>query len=81
MKTYFLGIAGAGVSALASILKSQGHEVTGSDEGVFAPISTYLDDIGIKYSDHFDAANIPDGVELAIIGTTANQPRNQPRIY
>lgn len=79
MKTYFLGIAGAGVSALASILKSQGHEVTGSDEGVFAPISTYLDDIGIKYSDHFDAANVPDGVELAIIGTTAKiNPETNP---
>lgn len=79
MKTYFLGIAGAGVSALASILKSQGHDVTGSDEGVFAPISTYLDDIGINYSNHFDAANIPQGVELAIVGTTAKiNPETNP---
>jgi UDP-N-acetylmuramate: L-alanyl-gamma-D-glutamyl-meso-diaminopimelate ligase len=47
MNIYFLGIGGAGVSALASVLQSQGHQVTGSDEGVFPPVSTYLDQAGI----------------------------------
>ncbi len=56
MKSYFLGIAGAGVSALASILKSEGYEVSGSDEGVFAPISTYLDNLGIKMGKSFNKA-------------------------
>ena len=47
MKVYFLGIAGAGVSALASVLVSRGAEVTGSDEGVYPPVSTYLDRLGV----------------------------------
>ncbi len=40
MKVYFLGIAGAGVSALASVLVSPGAGATGSDEGVYPPVRT-----------------------------------------
>lgn len=71
MHVYFLGIAGAGVSALASILVSQGWRVSGSDEGVFAPVSTYLDRLGVRYATHFDAANVPDDVDVAVIGASA----------
>ncbi|MET0546636.1 MAG: Mur ligase family protein [Caulobacterales bacterium] len=71
MKIYFLGIAGAGVSALASVLVSQGHEVTGSDEGVFPPVSTYLGRLGVRYHDGFDPALVPPDIDLAIIGASA----------
>lgn len=71
MRAYFIGIAGAGVSALASILKAEGYLVSGSDEGVFPPISTYLERAGIPYKSGFDKANIPDDIDIAIVGTTA----------
>ena len=71
MNVYFLGIAGAGVSALASIMVSDGHIVSGSDEGVFPPISTYLDRLGAPYHLGFDAALLPDDIDLAIIGSSA----------
>lgn len=71
MKFYFLGIAGAGVSALASMLVSEGHQVTGSDEGVFPPVSTYLDQLGVSYFTRFDAANVPADIDVAIIGASA----------
>lgn len=71
MNAYFIGVAGAGVSALASILKAEGYEVSGSDEGVFPPISTYLDRAGIPYKSGFSVSNIPENVDIAIVGTTA----------
>jgi len=71
MHVYFLGIAGAGVSALASMLVSQGHSVSGSDEGVFPPVSTYLDRLGVRYATRFDAVNIPPDVDVAVIGASA----------
>lgn len=71
MNIYFLGVAGAGVSALASVLVSEGHAVTGSDEGVYPPVSTYLDRLGVKYFTRFDAANVPAEIDLAIIGASA----------
>ena len=71
MRAYFLGIAGAGMSALASVLASDGVEVSGSDEGVFAPISTYLERQRIPFHDGFDAARVPSAVDVAIVGTSA----------
>jgi UDP-N-acetylmuramate: L-alanyl-gamma-D-glutamyl-meso-diaminopimelate ligase len=71
MRAYFLGIAGAGMSALASVLASDGAEVSGSDDGVFPPISTYLARQGVPFHDGFDAALVPPHVDVAIIGTSA----------
>ena len=81
IKCYFVGIAGAGVSALASLLQSEGYEVSGSDEGVFPPVSTYLDGLGIKYNIGFDANNVPQDIDIAIIGTTAKiEPQTNPEL-
>ncbi len=71
MKVYFLGIAGAGMSALASVLASEGHEVSGSDGAVYPPVSTYLERLGVPYHTGFDAALIPPDVDVAIIGSSA----------
>jgi UDP-N-acetylmuramate: L-alanyl-gamma-D-glutamyl-meso-diaminopimelate ligase len=81
MNIYFLGIGGAGVSALASVLQSQGHHVTGSDEGVFPPVSTYLDQAGIAYAKRFDVANLPEKIDVAVVGTTAKMdPATNPEL-
>ncbi|HEY3800058.1 MAG TPA: Mur ligase domain-containing protein [Caulobacteraceae bacterium] len=71
MKVYFLGIAGAGVSALASLMASEGHEVSGSDGAVYPPVSTYLEGLGIPFHRGFDAAHVPPDLDLAIIGSSA----------
>lgn len=70
-KAYFLGIAGAGMSALASVLASDDWAVTGSDDAVFPPVSDYLDRLGIPWRAGFDAAQIPPDMDLAIIGSSA----------
>jgi UDP-N-acetylmuramate: L-alanyl-gamma-D-glutamyl-meso-diaminopimelate ligase len=81
MNIYFLGIGGAGVSALASVLHSQGHQVTGSDEGVFPPVSTYLEQAGIVYAKRFDVANLPEKIDVAVVGTTAKMdPATNPEL-
>jgi UDP-N-acetylmuramate: L-alanyl-gamma-D-glutamyl-meso-diaminopimelate ligase len=71
MNVYFLGIAGAGMSALASVLASEGAKVSGSDDGVFPPMSTYLQRLGVPYHEGFDAAQVPEDVNVAIVGTSA----------
>ncbi|MEP6966918.1 MAG: Mur ligase domain-containing protein [Pseudomonadota bacterium] len=71
MNYYFLGIAGAGMSALASVLASEGHEVTGSDDQVFPPVTGNLERKGIAYHVGFDAARVPGGVDVAIVGSSA----------
>ncbi len=71
MRIYFLGIAGAGMSALASVLASEGHEVSGVDEDVFPPMSTYLDAVAIPWRDGFDPALTPPDIDVAIVGSSA----------
>lgn len=71
MKVYFLGIAGAGMSALASILASEGHEVCGSDDAAFPPVTTYLDALGVPYHTGFDAAAVPPDIDAAVVGSSA----------
>ena len=71
VNVYFLGIAGAGMSALASVLISEGHAVSGSDSGVFPPVTDYLDRLGVDWRDGFDAARLPVELDAAVIGGSA----------
>ncbi len=71
MRIYFLGIAGAGMSALASILVSEGHQVMGSDDAAFPPVTTYLDGLNIPYHVGFDAALVPPDLDAAVVGASA----------
>ncbi len=71
MNAWFLGIAGAGMSALAALLEAEGWRVAGSDEGVFPPVTAELDRLGISWRDGFDAAALPDDLDVAIVGGSA----------
>lgn len=42
MRYYFLGIAGTAMASLAALLKQKGHEVWGSDQGIYPPMSDFL---------------------------------------
>jgi UDP-N-acetylmuramate: L-alanyl-gamma-D-glutamyl-meso-diaminopimelate ligase len=71
MKYHFIGICGAGMSAVAKLLKENGHTVTGSDEGFYPPISDYLVENKIPCTTPFSASNIPDDADYIIIGKHA----------
>jgi UDP-N-acetylmuramate: L-alanyl-gamma-D-glutamyl-meso-diaminopimelate ligase len=68
MKIYMLGIAGVGMGNLASLLKASGHEVSGVDTNVYPPMSDFLSQQGINYSNGFRSENLPQGTELVIVG-------------
>ena len=71
MNVYFLGIAGAGMSALATLMASEGHRVSGSDGAVYPPVSAYLERLGVPFYRGFDAAHVPGDLDLAIVGSSA----------
>ena len=62
MKIHFIGICGAGMSAVAKLAQDLNYKVTGSDEGFYPPISTYLKDHKIKCNTPYNAKNIPKDV-------------------
>jgi UDP-N-acetylmuramate: L-alanyl-gamma-D-glutamyl-meso-diaminopimelate ligase len=71
MRIHFTGIAGAGMSAAALMMRDAGHQVSGSDEDVFPPMSTYVEGLGFPFNRCFDAANLPQGLDLLVLGASA----------
>ncbi len=68
MHYHFIGIAGTAMASLAGLLGEKGHRVTGSDEGVYPPMSRMLDDLGVAYADRFDPANLAAGPDMVVVG-------------
>ncbi|MCA3726956.1 MAG: UDP-N-acetylmuramate:L-alanyl-gamma-D-glutamyl-meso-diaminopimelate ligase, partial [Phenylobacterium sp.] len=47
MNIHFTGIAGAGMAAVAQMMQDAGHAVSGSDQDVFPPMSTFVEGLGL----------------------------------
>lgn len=74
MKTHLIGICGTAMGAFAAMLKDRGHTVTGSDSGVYPPISDFLAERGIEIMDGYAAGNI-DAAEpdLVVVGNVVSR--------
>ncbi len=68
MHIHLIAICGAGMGALAGLLKKAGHHVTGSDQNVYPPMSTYLSKLGIQVYDGYSPENISETPDLVVIG-------------
>jgi len=53
MRVFFIGICGTAMGNAAVLLKKMGHEVAGSDAGVYPPMSEVLEDSGIQLFEGF----------------------------
>ena len=73
MKLHFLGICGTFMGSLAQLAKALGHQVSGSDQGVYPPMSDQLSAAGIELISGFDPADIPADVELVVIGNAMSR--------
>lgn len=71
MRIHFTGIAGAGMAAAALMMREAGHVITGSDEGAFPPMSTYVEGLGFPVTWRFDAANLSSDLDLLVLGASA----------
>jgi UDP-N-acetylmuramate: L-alanyl-gamma-D-glutamyl-meso-diaminopimelate ligase len=68
MHIHLLGICGTGMAALAGILKEQGHLVTGSDEQIYPPMSTFLEGLGIPILNGYGPQNLEPVPDLVVVG-------------
>lgn len=67
-RIHFLGICGTAMGAVAAAFRELGLIVTGSDDNVYPPMSTFLEGKGIKISGGYRPENIPAEVDLVVIG-------------
>lgn len=67
-KIHFIGICGTAMGAVAAALKDAGYDVTGSDENVYPPMSTFLEGKGIKIMQGYLPENLDHKPELIVVG-------------
>jgi len=69
---HILGVCGTAMAAVAKLAKDSGWHVTGSDAGVYPPMSDYLAELGITIAP-FDAANLDPAPDLVLIGNALSR--------
>ena len=78
-KYYLVGICGTAVASLAGMLKAKGYIVSGSDSDVYPPMSTYLDELGIRVYNGYKSENLRDATpEIVVIGNAVS--RGNPEV-
>ena len=59
------------MSAAALMLRDAGNDVSGSDAEAFPPMSTYVESLGFPFHHSFDAANLPQDLDVLVLGASA----------
>ncbi len=72
-KVHFLGICGTAMGAVAAAMKRRGYDVTGSDEKVYPPMSTFLESEGVKILSGFSAENVPEDADYIVVGNAISR--------
>ncbi len=77
-KIYFIGICGTAMASLAVLLKKRGYRVKGSDQNIYPPMSTFLQQHDVPILDGFQEAHLQDSQDLVVIGNTLS--RGNPEV-
>ncbi|MEN8427667.1 UDP-N-acetylmuramate:L-alanyl-gamma-D-glutamyl-meso-diaminopimelate ligase [Acinetobacter schindleri] len=68
MHLHILGICGTFMGSLALLARDLGHKVTGSDQNVYPPMSTQLENAGITLMQGYDRSHLQPHPDLVIVG-------------
>ena len=68
MHYHLIGICGTAMASLAGMLKTRGHKITGSDQNVYPPMSTQLQELGIEVFTGYKPENLDLKPDCVIIG-------------
>jgi UDP-N-acetylmuramate: L-alanyl-gamma-D-glutamyl-meso-diaminopimelate ligase len=68
MHYHLIGICGTAMAALAGMLQARGHQITGSDENVYPPMSTMLASLGIAVKPGYRAEHLEPAPDCVIVG-------------
>jgi UDP-N-acetylmuramate: L-alanyl-gamma-D-glutamyl-meso-diaminopimelate ligase len=70
---HLIAVCGTAMGALACMLKEMGLAVTGSDQNVYPPMSTFLAEKGIQIFSGFNASNITYKPDLVVVGNAVRK--------
>src|SRR5438105_3444724 len=70
---HFVGICGTAMASTAAALKEKGRAVTGSDQNVYPPMSTFLADRSIEVISGYSEGNLAHRPDLVVIGNAISR--------
>src|SRR5688572_10660036 len=73
MKLHILGICGTFMGGVAALARELGHAVDGSDQNVYPPMSTQLEQLGITLSSGYSPAHIAPDTDLVVVGNALSR--------
>jgi UDP-N-acetylmuramate: L-alanyl-gamma-D-glutamyl-meso-diaminopimelate ligase len=73
MKLHILGICGTFMGGVAALARELGHAVDGSDQNVYPPMSTQLEQLGIRLDSGYAAAHIAADTDCVVVGNALSR--------
>jgi UDP-N-acetylmuramate: L-alanyl-gamma-D-glutamyl-meso-diaminopimelate ligase len=70
---HLIAVCGVGMASLAGLLQARGYRVTGSDQNIYPPMSTYLAEIGIDVLQGFCADHLSPSPDFVIVGNAVSR--------
>jgi UDP-N-acetylmuramate: L-alanyl-gamma-D-glutamyl-meso-diaminopimelate ligase len=78
VKVHLSAVCGTAMASLAGLLRARGHDVSGSDQDVYPPMSTQLRALGIEIRSPYHADNVPADADVVVIGNALS--RGNPEV-
>lgn len=73
MHLHILGIAGTFMGGVAQLARALGHRVTGSDQQVYPPMSTQLEQADISFIEGFDKDQLDNDADVVVVGNVMSR--------
>jgi UDP-N-acetylmuramate: L-alanyl-gamma-D-glutamyl-meso-diaminopimelate ligase len=73
MKLHILGICGTFMGGVAALARELGHAVDGSDQGIYPPMSTQLEQLGIALTQGYSPQAIADDTDVVVVGNALSR--------
>lgn len=73
MHLHIMGICGTFMGSLALLAREMGHQVSGSDQNVYPPMSTQLVDAGITLMEGYHAEHLSPAPDLVVVGNALSR--------
>ena len=73
MKVHLIGVCGTAMATLAALLQRRGHDVQGSDQHIYPPMSDFLRREGIRLLDGYQAAHITPDLDMVVVGNAISR--------
>ena len=70
---HFIGIGGTAMASVAGAMKDKGFLVTGSDQNVYPPMSTFLASKQIEVMNGYAEANLNHKPGLVVVGNAISR--------